>query len=97
MSRRPDAEDRRRNVVELTDAGQDTLHQATKASDDAERALAGLSGGEAPSSLVASQRSVVCWPVVCWPVVRSRCCSCCSGQHQVNNDPNSGAAPPSVR
>jgi len=92
VSRRPDAEDRRRNVVELTDAGQDTLHQATKASDDAERALAGLSGGEAPSSLVASQRSVVCWPVV-----RSRCCSCCSGQHQVNNDPNSGATPPSVR
>ncbi len=32
------AEDRRRNVVELTDAGQDTLRRATKASDDAERA-----------------------------------------------------------
>ena len=39
VSRHPHAEDRRRNLVELTDAGQDTLRQATKASDDAERAL----------------------------------------------------------
>jgi DNA-binding MarR family transcriptional regulator len=39
VSRHPHAEDRRRNVVELTDAGQDTLRQATQASDDAERAL----------------------------------------------------------
>lgn len=39
VSRHPHAEDRRRNVVGLTDAGQDTLRQATQASDDAERAL----------------------------------------------------------
>jgi len=39
VSRRPDAEDRRRNVVELTDAGLDLLRQATRASDGAERAL----------------------------------------------------------
>lgn len=39
VSRRPDADDRRRNVVELTDAGQDTLRRATAASDEAERAL----------------------------------------------------------
>ena len=36
LSRRPDAEDRRRNVVELTPAGQDTLKRALAASDVAE-------------------------------------------------------------
>lgn len=39
VSRRPDDQDRRRNVVELTDAGQALLGQAMRASDDAERAL----------------------------------------------------------
>lgn len=39
VSRHPDAEDRRRNVVELTDTGKDTLRRGLKASDDAERAL----------------------------------------------------------
>jgi DNA-binding MarR family transcriptional regulator len=39
VSRRPDAQDRRRNVVELTAAGQDTLLAAASASQDAERAL----------------------------------------------------------
>lgn len=39
VERRPDAGDRRRNVVVLTDAGQATLEQATRASDEAERAL----------------------------------------------------------
>ncbi|AVT41507.1 MarR family winged helix-turn-helix transcriptional regulator [Plantactinospora sp. BB1] len=37
--RRPHAEDRRRNVIDLTDHGKDTLRRATRASDDAERAL----------------------------------------------------------
>jgi DNA-binding MarR family transcriptional regulator len=37
--RRPHADDRRRNVVELTAAGRRTLRRATDASDDAERAL----------------------------------------------------------
>jgi DNA-binding MarR family transcriptional regulator len=37
--RHPHAEDRRRNVIELTDHGKDTLRRATQASDDAERAL----------------------------------------------------------
>ncbi|MET0233783.1 MAG: MarR family transcriptional regulator [Kibdelosporangium sp.] len=37
VSRHPDADDRRRNVVELTEAGQSTLRQATEASDAAER------------------------------------------------------------
>jgi DNA-binding MarR family transcriptional regulator len=37
--RRPHAEDRRRNVIDLTDHGKDTLRRATQVSDDAERAL----------------------------------------------------------
>ncbi len=39
IARRPDAEDRRRNVVELTPTGQDILRQATAASDAAEAEL----------------------------------------------------------
>src|SRR4051812_7368118 len=39
VARRPDAADRRRNVVVLTDAGQAKLRQATEASDAAEREL----------------------------------------------------------
>jgi DNA-binding MarR family transcriptional regulator len=37
VARRPDPDDRRRNVVALTTAGHETLHRATRASDDAER------------------------------------------------------------
>src|ERR1700734_2643260 len=48
LSRRPDAEDRRRNVVELTPVGHDTLGRAIAASDAAEaKLLAPLSGKEA--------------------------------------------------
>jgi DNA-binding PadR family transcriptional regulator len=55
IARRPDAEDRRRNVVELTPAGQDILRQATAASDAAEaELLASLSPEEASSS-------ATCW------------------------------------
>jgi DNA-binding MarR family transcriptional regulator len=39
VSRHADAEDRRRNVVELTGTGLKTLRLATKASDEAEQAL----------------------------------------------------------
>jgi DNA-binding MarR family transcriptional regulator len=39
IARRPDVEDRRRNVIELTPAGQDILRQATAASDAAEAKL----------------------------------------------------------
>lgn len=48
VARRPDAEDRRRNVVELTDAGRTTLAGAGRASDEAEqRLLADLDAEEA--------------------------------------------------
>ena len=39
VARRPDTEDRRRNVIVLTDAGQVKLQQATQASDTAEQEL----------------------------------------------------------
>jgi DNA-binding MarR family transcriptional regulator len=39
VSRHPAAQDRRRNVVELTDAGRDTVRRAGKASERAEAAL----------------------------------------------------------
>lgn len=39
VSRRPDADDRRRNVVELTATGEEVLVAAASASNDAERAL----------------------------------------------------------
>lgn len=37
VARRPDANDRRRNVVELTATGRDTVHKATRAAHEAER------------------------------------------------------------
>jgi len=39
VSRHPHATDRRRNVVELTNAGRDTVRRATEASERAEAAL----------------------------------------------------------
>jgi DNA-binding MarR family transcriptional regulator len=48
VERRQDPDDRRRNVVELTDAGRGTVRGATKAGDQAERDfLAPLSAAEA--------------------------------------------------
>src|SRR6478735_7193737 len=48
VARRPDAGDRRRNVVVLTESGQETLRAATRASDAAERELlSALDDGEA--------------------------------------------------
>jgi DNA-binding MarR family transcriptional regulator len=37
VTRHPHVQDRRKNVVELTTVGRDTLHHATRAADDAER------------------------------------------------------------
>jgi DNA-binding MarR family transcriptional regulator len=48
VARHPAADDRRRNVVELTDHGRDVLRRATAASDEAERTLlASLSARDA--------------------------------------------------
>ena len=47
VSRQPDPDDRRRNVVTLTEPGQETITAATAASDQAERDfLSGLSAAE---------------------------------------------------
>jgi DNA-binding MarR family transcriptional regulator len=62
VSRHPDANDRRRNVVELTAAGQDTLRQATEASDDAERAFLAPLSPQAARQLRNSLRTVVTHP-----------------------------------
>jgi DNA-binding MarR family transcriptional regulator len=50
VSRHPHAEDRRRNVVELTQVGHKVVEKATKASDEAEREFL------APLSAEAAQR-----------------------------------------
>ena len=48
VQRRRDQDDRRTNVVVLTDAGRTTLREASRASDEAERLFLGpLSAGEA--------------------------------------------------
>ena len=48
VQRRQDPDDRRRNVVELTDLGQDITRQAARAGEQAERTfLSPLSAGEA--------------------------------------------------
>ena len=48
VQRRPDLDDRRKNVVELTDAGRSVVRQAAKAGEQAERDFLGpLSAAEA--------------------------------------------------
>ena len=62
VSRHPDADDRRRNVVELTDAGRDILQRAAKASDDAERALLAPLSPQAARQLRDSLQAIVTDP-----------------------------------
>jgi DNA-binding MarR family transcriptional regulator len=62
VSRHPDADDRRRNVVELTDAGQDILQRAVVASDDAERALLTPLSPQAAQQLRNSLQAIVTYP-----------------------------------
>ncbi|HWC83570.1 MAG TPA: MarR family transcriptional regulator [Pseudonocardiaceae bacterium] len=59
VSRHPHADDRRRNVVELTGAGQDTLRRATAASDEAEYAFLAPLSPRAAQHLRASLRLIV--------------------------------------
>lgn len=62
VSRHPHAADRRRNVVELTDAGQDTLRQARQASDAAERAFLAPLSPQAARDLRNSLHTIVIHP-----------------------------------
>lgn len=60
VTRHPDADDRRRNVVELTDAGREVLRHATKASDEAESAfLSPLTAAAADNLRAALQRALL--------------------------------------
>jgi DNA-binding MarR family transcriptional regulator len=59
VSRHPHAEDRRRNVVELTDAGQDTLRRAIEASDGAEREFLASLSPQAAEQLRRSLQTIV--------------------------------------
>ena len=59
VSRHPHAEDRRRNMVELTDVGRDTVRRATQASERAEATLlASLTAQEAERLRTALQAVV---------------------------------------
>jgi DNA-binding MarR family transcriptional regulator len=62
VSRHPDADDRRRNVVELTDAGKDTLRRAAKASEDAERQFLAPLSAQAAEQLRDSLQALVFHP-----------------------------------
>ena len=59
VTRHPHAGDRRRNVVELTPAGQQTLRAATEASDDAERRFLAPLTGQAAGQLRAALQLLV--------------------------------------
>jgi DNA-binding MarR family transcriptional regulator len=59
VSRHADADDRRRNVVELTDAGQDTLRRASAASEEAERELLAPLSTRAAEQLRNSLHAIV--------------------------------------
>jgi DNA-binding MarR family transcriptional regulator len=62
VARHPDANDRRRNVVELTEAGQDTLRRATEASDAAEREFLAPLSPQAARQLRNSLHTIVSHP-----------------------------------
>jgi DNA-binding MarR family transcriptional regulator len=62
VARRPHADDRRRNVVELTELGQDTLRRATQASDGAERTLLAPLSPQAAQQLRQSLQTIVTQP-----------------------------------
>lgn len=59
VARHPDADDRRRNVVELTSAGQDTLRKATETSDGVEREFLAALSAHAAAQLRTSLQSIV--------------------------------------
>jgi len=59
VQRRPDPDDRRKNVVALTDAGRTTLEGATRAVDEAERRFLGPLSEEAAATFRESLRLIV--------------------------------------
>lgn len=59
VTRRPQEGDRRRNVVELTDAGRDTLHRAGDAAAEAERRFLAPLSPAAAAEFIQSLRTLV--------------------------------------
>ena len=62
VARHPHAEDRRKNVVELTAPGRDTLRDATQAGDDAERRFLAPLTEAAGQQLKAALRKLLTQP-----------------------------------
>jgi DNA-binding MarR family transcriptional regulator len=62
VTRHPHADDRRRNVVELTGAGRRTLRRAAGASDDAEREFLAPLSPQAARQLRNSLQTIVTHP-----------------------------------
>jgi DNA-binding MarR family transcriptional regulator len=62
VSRHPHVADRRRNVVELTDAGKEALRRATRASDAAEREFLAPLSPRAAEQLRNSLQTIVIRP-----------------------------------
>jgi DNA-binding MarR family transcriptional regulator len=62
ISRQPHAEDRRRNVVELTAAGRATVEQATEAAEQAEAALLAPLTRQQGERLRAALQAIVAHP-----------------------------------
>ena len=58
VQRRRDPDDRRKNVVVLTDAGRTTLHEASSATAEAERLFLGSLSGDEASQLRQALRAV---------------------------------------
>ena len=59
VSRRPHAQDRRRNLVELTELGRETFARAQAAYDEAEREFLAPLGARAAEQLRASLHAIV--------------------------------------
>ncbi|MET4781057.1 MarR family transcriptional regulator [Glaciihabitans sp. UYNi722] len=62
VSRHPHSDDRRRNIVELTDKGNNTLENGVLASNQAEHTLLGSLSPEAATALRESLRTIVNHP-----------------------------------
>jgi DNA-binding MarR family transcriptional regulator len=62
VSRHPHADDRRRNVVALTDAGRETVRRATQASERAEAQLLASLTPEEGERLRDALRAIVAYP-----------------------------------
>ena len=62
VTRHPHSDDRRRNVVELTAAGRDTLRDATAAAAEAERQFLGPLPGPVAQQLKQALQTVLAVP-----------------------------------